>query len=325
MYRSVLSLDIEETMMVIFDKVEKTYPTALERGSVRALRGVSFSMERGEVVAYVGRNGAGKTTSLNILLGLIRPTAGTILINDTPPVESHVRNHVGYLPERPYFYEQLTALQFLRLMGKLSHMKSADITTRAESLLERLDIASVSHRRLRSFSRGMLQRLGIAQAMIHDPELLVLDEPLGGLDPMGRKLVRDVIMDARKSGKTVLYSSHILSDAELIADRVVVINRGVILKDAHLDELRETSRGLVEVTLGPSATIGLEELSARWNQGKRSGGAFTLTVSDHELQQIISTALSIGAEVREICTPRVSLEDALVELMDESAHEGGVS
>jgi len=309
--------------MVTFDRVEKTYPVALERGSVRALRGISFSLKHGEVVAYVGRNGAGKTTSLNILLGLIRATGGSILLNGSPPEESHVRHHVGYLPERPYFYEQLTAVQFLHLMGKLSYMKSEDITARADDLLERLDIASVSNRKLRSFSRGMLQRLGIAQAMIHDPELLVLDEPLGGLDPMGRKLVRDVIMDARSAGKTVLYSSHILSDAELIADRVVVIDKGVILKDAPLDEYRKKSLGFVEVTLGPSSTITIDELAARWEAGKHSGGGFTVTVPEEKLQQFIGTAISVGAMVREVCPPRASLEDALVELMDASVRNGG--
>ncbi len=309
--------------MVSFDSVEKVYPGALGKKSVRALKGVSFSLEGAEVVAYVGPNGAGKTTSLNILMGLHAPTSGRVLIDGKSPQEPKTRASIGYLPERPYFYEQLSAKRFLMLCGRLSGMDRSLLQRRASSLLDELGLADAAHRKLKAFSRGMLQRLGMAQALIHDPDLLVLDEPLGGLDPLGRQLVRRMITDARARGKTVFYSSHILSDAELIADRVAVLAGGKLVKLASLDELTRSTEGKREVSLAPSADLSMEKMQARWPEGTAVGDVWLLTVDEEGLEQFLSQAIADGAYIREVRVAQQTLEDTLVQLIRGSSERGG--
>jgi ABC-2 type transport system ATP-binding protein len=306
-----------EGPMVIFDRVEKVYPGGLGKRSVTALRGISFTLERGEVVAYVGPNGAGKTTSLNILLGHLKPTAGRVTVGGSPPQDPATRTKIGYLPERPFFYEQLTALEFLHLCARLSGLNQADILNRSRKLLERLDLAQAMERKLRNYSRGMLQRLGLAQALIHEPDLLVLDEPMGGLDPFGRKLVREIIAEARQQGRTVLYSSHILADAELVADRVGIVADGRLIALSTLSELRARGSDEFEVELGPSEKTSMDEIGAFWPAGSLSGGAWVIRVSEAELQRVLAEAIERAVRIVRVQVPQTPLEDALVALMAE--------
>ncbi|MCU0611219.1 MAG: ABC transporter ATP-binding protein [Candidatus Eisenbacteria bacterium] len=309
--------------MVTFEDVKKTYPGGLERRAVRALNGITFTVEPGEVVAYVGPNGAGKTTSINILLGLLRPSSGRVTVGGHLPTEASTRARIGYLPERPYFYEQLSAVEFLRLCGKLSGLEARRIAQRTDELLDRLALSEARHRRLRHFSRGMLQRIGLAQALLHDPDLLVLDEPMSGLDPIGRQLVREMLGEAKTRGKTVLYSSHILADAELVADRAAVLVGGELKALASLGELRAVSGDRLELVLGPTPRVTREEIAQRWPEGRAVGNDWALSVDEGSLQLIITQAISRGARIVQVLRPQAPLEETLIRLMRQSTEKGG--
>ena len=206
--------------------LKKTYRTPFTRKKVEALRGVTFSVERGHIFGFVGPNGAGKTTTIRTLMGLIRPTAGTATLLGHALPSRAARRKIGFLPESPYFYDYLTVGELCDLAGRLFGMPAAARRKRADELIERVGLAGARGQSLKKFSKGMLQRAGLAQALMNDPELVVLDEPMSGLDPIGRKEVRDLILELRDQGKTVFFSTHILSDVEAITDRVAIIARG---------------------------------------------------------------------------------------------------
>jgi ABC-2 type transport system ATP-binding protein len=201
------------------------------------LSDVSLTVRQGEIFGFLGHNGAGKTTTMKILLGLLRGTSGSVEVLGAPAGEVGRHARIGYLPESPYFYDYLTAEEFLTFYGKLAKLSTATVRERVPELLQRVGLEEARHRQLRKFSKGMLQRIGLAQAMIHDPELVILDEPMSGLDPMGRKEVRDLILSLRDRGKTVFFSSHILSDVEMICDRVGILAKGRVLAVGRVEDL----------------------------------------------------------------------------------------
>jgi ABC-2 type transport system ATP-binding protein len=205
--------------------LKKTYRTPFTRKKVEALRGVTFAVERGHIFGFVGPNGAGKTTTIRTLMGLIRPTAGTATLLGHELPSRAARRKIGFLPEAPYFYDYLTVGELCDLAGRLFGMAPAARRKRADELIERVGLAGARGMSLKKFSKGMLQRAGLAQALMNDPELVVLDEPMSGLDAIGRKEVRDLILELRDQGKTVFFSTHILSDVEAITDRVAIIAR----------------------------------------------------------------------------------------------------
>jgi ABC-2 type transport system ATP-binding protein len=207
------------------------------RPPATVLDGLSLSVRAGEIYGYLGPNGSGKTTTIKVLMGLIRATAGTVEIFGKPVGDVETRRRIGFLPEAPYFYDYLTAEEFLTFYGHLAGMAREVLRTRVPHLLEMVGLAEAKTRQLRKFSKGMLQRVGLAQALIHDPELVILDEPMSGLDPIGRKQVRDLILGLRDQGKTVFFSTHIIPDVEMICDRVGVIVKGRLLATGRVDEL----------------------------------------------------------------------------------------
>jgi ABC-2 type transport system ATP-binding protein len=207
------------------------------RPPATVLDGLSLSVRAGEIYGYLGPNGSGKTTTIKVLMGLIRATAGTVEIFGKPVGDVETRRRIGFLPEAPYFYDYLTAEEFLTFYGHLAGMAREVLLTRVPHLLEMVGLAEARTRQLRKFSKGMLQRVGLAQALIHDPELVILDEPMSGLDPIGRKQVRDLILGLRDQGKTVFFSTHIIPDVEMICDRVGVIVMGKLLATGRVDEL----------------------------------------------------------------------------------------
>lgn len=207
------------------------------RPPVKVLKGLSITVQQGEIYGFLGPNGSGKTTTLKILMGLMKPTSGRAEIFGRPTRDVEVRKRVGFLPESPYFYDYLTAEEFLSFYGHLAGLSGPTIRARIEHLLEVVGLEHARTRQLRKFSKGMLQRIGLAQALIHDPELVVLDEPMSGLDPIGRKQVRDLILHLRDQGKTVFFSTHIIPDVEMICDRVGVIMDGKTLATGRVDEL----------------------------------------------------------------------------------------
>ena len=181
-------------------------------GTTTALDSLDLTVESGEVFGYLGPNGAGKSTTISLLLGLIRPTSGTATIFGLDPTRNETRSRIGYLPESPVFYDQLTGREFLRFCGKLCGLRGKDLEARSTRLLEEVGLAHAGDLQIRRYSKGMNQRVGIAQALLHDPELVILDEPMSGLDPIGRAEVRDLILRLKKRGKTVFFSTHIIPD-----------------------------------------------------------------------------------------------------------------
>src|SRR5919106_3443165 len=211
---------------------------------VRALDGLSLSIDRGQIFGFLGANGAGKTTTLKLLMRLIFPTAGSarILGRDIQDVSMHQR--IGYLPENPYFYDYLTAREFLDYCAEIFGLPSVERKKRTADLLARVKLGEKSwDTQLRKFSKGMLQRVGLAQSLINDPEIVFLDEPMSGLDPVGRREVRDLIAALRDEGKTVFMCSHILSDIEVLCDRVAILKKGRLAQVGYLDELRRKTEG----------------------------------------------------------------------------------
>lgn len=206
--------------VVRLDGVSKAF------GSVRAVNGLSLAIRQGEILGFLGTNGAGKTTTIKMLLGFFRPDEGRVTVQGGDPCEPAARRKIGYMPETAYYYPYLNVRELLSFYGGLCGMPKSAIRKRSEELIARVGLLNAGNRLLRTYSKGMLQRAGIAQALLHDPDLLILDEPFTGLDPLARIHFRDLILELRQQGKTIFFSSHELSEAELICDRVAILKQG---------------------------------------------------------------------------------------------------
>jgi len=296
----------------------KTYRTPFARRKVEALRGVTFGVERGHIFGFVGPNGAGKTTAIRTLMGLVRPTAGSAKLLGHELASREARFRIGFLPESPYFYDYLTVGELCDLAGRLFGMPAAARKRRADELIDKVGLGGARGGSLKKFSKGMLQRAGLAQALMNDPELVVLDEPMSGLDPIGRKEVRDLILELRDQGKTVFFSTHILSDIEAITDRVAIIARGQL--QAHGTPAELMSRGVhgvdVIVRLPGSeaaAAGGDAALVAGATRVRRVGDELSLTLAaDTDVDAWIARAHAAGAKVMQIAPRHETLEDLFV-------------
>lgn len=224
-------------MVLEVQNLVKIFRSGFVRKKIKVINDVTFKVEAGEVFGIAGPNGAGKTTIFKCILGFIKLTSGSIRIFQKPSDHSELKKLLGYLPENPYFYEYLSGFELMKYMGKLHGIKGKLLSKRIDDLLEKVNLTSASKVQLRKYSKGMLQRIGIAQALINDPELIILDEPMSGLDPLGRREVRDLILELKKSGKTVILSSHILSDLEALCDKVCFIFRGKVMKLGSIYDL----------------------------------------------------------------------------------------
>jgi len=276
----------------------------------RALDGLSLRVEPGEVFGLLGPNGAGKSTTLKILLRLIFPTSGTarILGRELNDVSMHAR--IGYLPENPYFYDHLTAREFLNYAGELFGLGAAERRQRVDRLLDRLGLASSRDVALRKFSKGMVQRVGLAQALINDPELIFLDEPMSGLDPLGRREVRDLILELKGQGKTVFFSTHILSDAEMLCDRVAILNHGRLQGCGDLREILRLGVSATEIVLENPPPAALKELSAFSRSVVWTGERARLEIAEEaDVSRALSAALRLGVRIVSLNLVKMSLED----------------
>jgi ABC-2 type transport system ATP-binding protein len=295
--------------------LRKTYRTPFTRRRVEALRGVTFAVERGHIFGFVGPNGAGKTTTIRTLMGLIRPTAGAVALLGHPLPSRAARAKIGFLPESPYFYDYLTVGELCDLAGRLFGMAAAARKRRADELIEKVGLGGARSQSLKKFSKGMLQRAGLAQALMNDPELVVLDEPMSGLDPIGRKEVRDLILELRDHGKTVFFSTHILSDVEAITDRVAIVARGQL--QAHGTPAELVARSLtgtdVRVRM-PAAGAASDAIDAALTGGatrvRRVGDELSLTLAaDADVDAWIARAHAARARVLQIAPRHETLED----------------
>jgi ABC-2 type transport system ATP-binding protein len=284
----------------------------------RVLQGVSFEVLEGEIFGFVGPNGAGKTTTLKILMGLIRPTEGTAAILGRDVGESEFRDQIGFLPENPYFYPYLTAREILDFYARLCGVDSSRRALRVDELLEMVHLSHAADARLRTFSKGMLQRVGVAQALIHDPKVVFLDEPMSGLDPIGRKEIRDVILALRAAGKTVFMNTHILHDVEMICDRVAIIVKGVIRHQGLIEDFlpeTEVSTAVVLAGLAPEVAANIEEDFDCELRGL--GERVELILASKTMQKVLGVALESGAEVVSVTPHRNSLEDVFMSAVRE--------
>jgi len=286
----------------------------------RALDGLSLHVEVGEVFGLLGPNGAGKSTTLKLLLRLIFPTSGTarLLGRELGDVSMHAR--VGYLPENPYFYDHLTTREFLNYVGELFGLASAQRYRRVGQLLDRLGLADSCDIPLRKFSKGMVQRVGIAQALMNDPELIFLDEPMSGLDPLGRREVRDLILELKAAGKTVFFSTHILSDAEMLCDRVAILNRGRLHGRGELREILSLGVSATEVVLENPAPELLTELQPYSRAAVRTGNRVRVEIAEEAaLAKVLDMILRRGAQVVSLNPVKMSLEDYFLAQMGDGA------
>jgi len=279
------------------------------------LKGISLSVEEGLIFGYLGPNGAGKTTTIKCVLNLIFPDRGTIDIFGRPNLSSRSRESVGFLPENPYFYDYLTAREFLSFYADLFRIEKNVKEERIASLIDQVGLRKAAGLQLRKFSRGMLQRVGLAQALVNDPSLVILDEPLGGLDPLGRKEIRDIILRFKDEGKTVFLSSHILQDIEMICDRVAIIVGGRIVNEGSLPDLVSEKVLFTEITvsgLDPADLAGLgESLSTR-------GGRILLKVQGEEAVARIIERVRTGKGRIDSLIPRTeTLEDIFVDTVKQ--------
>lgn len=300
---------------VVFEvrDVKKTFHVGFFRKKVEALSGVSFAVRRGETFGILGPNGAGKTTTLKCALRLVTPTSGDISIFGRPPSERAAMARVGYMPENPYVYQYLTPLEFLDLAGRLVGMEANERRRRTDEILEQVGLTEAKSRPIGKFSKGMTQRVGLAQSLLHDPELLILDEPMSGLDPIGRKQVRDLLMTQRKRGKTLIFTSHILSDVEMLCDRVVMIDRGRVTADGTLGTLLRPEVRRVDIELGGASSELLDSLRALGAEVVGFGNDHHIRCEGSSLvPEVLARALAAKAEVLAVTPRRETLEDLFI-------------
>jgi ABC-2 type transport system ATP-binding protein len=289
------------------DGVAKSFRSHWTFRRTPVIRDLSLQVERGEVFGFLGPNGAGKTTTIRMTMGLVRPDRGRIRILDEPHGHTAVRRRLGFLPENPYFYDYLTGRELLLFYSRFFRMAPGARRRRVDELLERTGVADAADRPLRKYSKGMLQRLGLAQALLGEPELVVLDEPMSGLDPVGRRDVRDIMLDLRRQGCTVFFSSHILQDAEMICDRVAILAGGRLRCQGRLSELIGNRVHAWEVTVagGDDALPG-QVLSSR------GGAVLRRVTSEAELRALLDAVQRSGARLVSLVPQRENLEQVFL-------------
>lgn len=301
--------------VVVVKQLQKTFIKGFFRRRHVALRGATFSVEPGEIFGFLGPNGAGKTTTLKILMGLIQPDGGVASLWGQPCGDPATRRRVGYLPEGPYFYDHLTAWELLDMMGTLYGLDRGTRQQRAEALLEQVGIAHAARRPLRTYSKGMLQRTGLAQALIGDPDLVVLDEPMSGLDPIGRREVRDMVAGLKEQGKTVLLCTHVLADAVTLCDRVGLIVGGKVRDQGLLSDLLSPQVLRVDVLFrGEDALV--QQLEAKHGESASirmtAEGVLASIHDQSSVGTFLAACIAGGGEVLQVTPHKETLESLFI-------------
>ena len=302
------------TAAIEINGLTKDYPAGFWRKRYRrSLDNLSLRVEDGEVFGFLGPNGAGKTTTLKLLMGLIFPTAGTATVRGKSIDDVNMHREIGYLPEQPYFYDYLTARELLDYYARFFDFAEADRRERVARFLERVGLSAAADVQLRKYSKGMLQRAGIAQAILHDPQVVFLDEPMSGLDPIGRREVRDIILDLKQQGRTVFFSTHILSDAEMLCDRVAVLVDGKLQGVGSPGEIVSMDvtgmEILFELKEGRPLPAGLG------GRAKKAGARYHLEVSESDLYPTLEQLRSCEARILSVLPVRPTLEEYFFRLI----------
>jgi ABC-2 type transport system ATP-binding protein len=306
-----------ETILEV-ENLHKTFRIGFFRKRIEAVRGVGFKVKRGEIFGFVGPNGAGKTTSIKMMLQLIYPDQGSVKIFGTPTGDPAARARLGYLPENPYIYTYLRPLEFLDLCGQLTRLDGPTRRRRAHELVERLGLSHALDRPIGRFSKGMMQRLGVCQALLHEPELLILDEPFSGLDPIGRKDIRDILLEQKAAGKTLLFTSHVLSDVELLCTRVAIVQRGSLVAYGDLRDLlhQDIRRVEIELTQVNAELLALLEQAADRVRVLEQHVTVGLD-GDAKVPELLRLAVERGAQINAVIPHRETLEDLFVRKAQE--------
>jgi ABC-2 type transport system ATP-binding protein len=284
----------------------------------RVLHGISFSVKRGEIFGFVGPNGAGKTTTLKVLMGLIRATSGSATILGHDITETAYRKEIGFLPENAYFYDYLTGRELLDFYARLSGVGAEHRDERVSTLLEWVGLSDAADQRIRTYSKGMAQRVGIAQALVHDPSVVFLDEPMSGLDPIGRKEIRDLILRLRAEGKTVFMNTHILSDVEMVCDRVAIIVAGKIMYQGCTEDFLSDDKLMFEIVISgvrPELVSTLEERFAAELRGV--GERVEMRVKEKQVEPVLAAVLEAGGRIGAVTPQRASLESIFLDAVRE--------
>lgn len=286
----------------------------LELKKKTSLKTLNLEVQDGEIFGYLGPNGAGKTTTIKLLVGLIFPTAGTARILGKSINDISMHQEIGYLPEQPYFYDYLTATELLDYFARIHGLSASDRKERIQRMLKRVGLETAGKIQLRKYSKGMLQRVGLAQAILHDPKVVILDEPMSGLDPVGRREVRDIILELKRDGKTVLFSTHILSDAEMLCDRVGVIVGGKLRGVGAPDEIVGMESQGMEILFECDEPERLQTLVGR---ATRTGKRYRLQVPEKELYVTMQQLCGVQARILSVTQVRATLEEYFMNLVEE--------
>ncbi|HLZ49350.1 MAG TPA: ABC transporter ATP-binding protein [Candidatus Acidoferrum sp.] len=303
------------------ENLTKDYPFGfLHLKKKRSLEGLTMQVETGEVFGFLGPNGAGKSTTIKLLVGLIFPEAGTARILGKPITDIEMHRDIGYLPEQPYFYDYLTAAEVLDYFARFHDLTAADRRERVTRMLKKVGLETARKIQLRKYSKGMLQRVGLAQAILHDPQVVILDEPMSGLDPLGRREVRDIILELKREGRTVLFSTHILSDAEMLCDRVGVIVGGKLRGVGAPGEIVGMKAHGMEILFeAPEDSPGAAAIIAK---AMKTGDRYRLQVAEEELYQALEQLRAAGAKILSVAQVKASLEDYFMHLIEADRAQG---
>lgn len=300
--------------VIEIENLTKDYPAGfLHTKKKRSLDGLSMQVREGEIFGFLGPNGAGKSTTIKLLMGIIFPTRGTARILGRPVSDVAMHMDIGYLPEQPYFYDYLTAAELLDYFARFHNLPAAERKERVQKMLQKVGLETAGKIQLRKYSKGMLQRVGLAQAILHDPKVIVLDEPMSGLDPIGRREVRDIILELRQQGKTVMFSTHILSDAETLCDRVGVIVGGKLQGVGAPDEIVGVKPQGLEILFEYRASGGLSP--AILAKASPSGSHYRVQVPEEGLYAALEELRQAGAQVVGVMQIRPTLEEYFMHLV----------
>src|SRR5437773_6726182 len=298
------------------ENLTKEYPFGFLHLMKRtSLEGLNMQVETGEVFGFIGPNGAGKSTAIKLLMRLIFPTAGSARMLGKPISDVEMHRDIGYLPEQPYFYDYLTATEVLDYFARFHDLAAADRKDRIERMLKKVGLETARKIQLRKYSKGMLQRVGLAQAILHDPKVVILDEPMSGLDPIGRHEVRDIILELKRGGKTVLFSTHILTDAEMLCDKVGVIVGGKLQGVGRPDEIVGMKAQEIEIVFDADATE-LRTAALRAKASK-SGSRYAMRVPEENVFAAIEEVRAAGGKLAAVTPIKPTLEEYFLHLVEK--------
>lgn len=302
--------------VIEIENLSKTFTAAFGKKTVTALNDVTLSVEQGTIFGLLGQNGAGKTTLIKILLGIVYPTSGTCKMFGEDFTYLHLKKKIGFLPENHKFPNYMTGKEVMTFFGKLSGLENLYLTKRIDEMLELVQMTKWSKSKIKTYSKGMMQRLGLAQAMLNDPDLLFLDEPTDGVDPIGRKEIRNVLLALKENGKTIFLNSHLLSEVELITDRVAILHKGKIIREGNVHELtsrKEEYRIVVDVEL---ESLLEESLKEKYAMQKISSFTYLIRVDEQRpVNDFVDHLRSKGISIKEMVQEKNSLEDVFISLV----------